>query len=108
MGQKQTERADEPSFREHLEQNSKTRKKRKENILKAKLVYFTIKRCQVIYFLSTLPDAHKVESNLKIFSTLQETAPRLTNGEDSWGTGQNVPPNYANKWRSPPVMVGAI
>lgn len=37
-----------------------------------------------------------------------ETAPRLTNGEDSWGTGQNVPANYANKWRSPAVMAGVI
>lgn len=40
------------------------------------------------------------------FSALQETAPRLTNGEDSRGTGQNMLANYANKWRSPPVMAG--
>lgn len=49
---------------------------------------------------SLLQDSH--------FSALQEAAPRLTNGEDSRGTGQHVPANYANKWRSPPVMAGAI
>lgn len=31
---------------------------------------------------------------------------RLTNGEDSGGTAQNMPPNYANEWRNPPVIAG--
>lgn len=31
---------------------------------------------------------------------------RLINGEDSGGTGQNMPPNYANKWRNPAVIAG--
>ncbi len=41
-------------------------------------------------------------------AALQETTWRLTNGEDSQGTGQNMPPNYANKWKSPAVMVRVI
>lgn len=52
----------------------------------------------------------KLPSSLSVKTLTSQTVKRrgLTNGKDSQGRGQNMPPNYAYKWRSPPVMAGVI